>query len=404
MPSLEVIQQFVQDQLANNDFLSGGVVIVILTAALTYVRSVPRRAWDLLNQWSHTTLVVRNDNGGWNYTHLLDWLTANDKIMFRNRTLQFDKSKLVFGIGSSWFFRGWRFIRVYRAREENSHTGQLESRETLTLRAWGRNSRVLQDVIDEAVALSEGDGVRHHVNVYNTCGFEWNYIGEIPKRPLDSIILKDNKLDMMVRRIESFRDNAKKYVELGVPHRLGFLLEGPTGTGKTSTILALASHFDAQLKIVSLTSLDDTTLMRLCGEMSSSEALRFIVFEDADVLFEGRESQNKSALACVTFGGLLNAIDGLTSGVNRVTFITTNHVEKLDPALLRPGRVDVRITLDNLDFKQACGMYKRFFDDDADTFALEFTGKSSAEAQEELIRRYFHVPVVSELATLCDLS
>ncbi len=189
-----------------------------------------------------------------------------------------------------------------------------------------------------------------------------------------------------------------------MPHRLGFLLEGPTGTGKTSTILTLASHFDAQLKIVSLTSLSDSALMKLCSDLSRGSSLTFIIFEDADVLFKGRE-KHKGDINLVTFGGLLNAIDGLTSGNNRVTFITTNHVDKLDPALLRPGRVDVSMHLGNLDYNQACGMYRRFFEDDAiNSFALEFTGKSAAEAQEELIRRYFNVPVVPELTTLCDLT
>ncbi len=403
MPSLEVIQAFVLDQLANNDFLSGGVVVVVLTAILAYARSAPLRVWNAIDRWSHTSLIIRNDSSS-DYMHLLVWLTANDQIMYRNRTKQIGKTgTLVFGLGSSWFFHGWRFIRIYRAREDNSQTGTLQSRESLILRTWGRNSQVLAEIMAEAIKLSAGDGVKRYVDIYNArCG-EWNYIGQVPKRHLDSVVLKDGQLDMMVRRIESFQDNAAEYRKLGVPHRLGFLLEGPTGTGKTSTILTLASHFNARLKIVSLTSLDDSSLMKLCGEMGTTDLLMFIIFEDADVLFKGRK-KDKSSMDQVTFGGLLNAIDGLTSGNNRVTFITTNHVEKLDPALLRPGRVDVRMTLDNLDYTQACGMYRRFFHDDADPFALEFDGKSAAEAQEELIRRYFHVPVISELTTLCDLT
>lgn len=44
----------------------------------------------------------------------------------------------------------------------------------------------------------------------------------------------------------------------------------------------------------------------------------------------------------MTFSGLLNAIDGVASADERILFMTTNHVHRLDPALIRPGRVDVK--------------------------------------------------------------
>jgi mitochondrial chaperone BCS1 len=65
----------------------------------------------------------------------------------------------------------------------------------------------------------------------------------------------------------------------------------------------------------------------------------------------------------VTFSGFLNALDGVASGEERIVFMTTNHVEKLDPALIRPGRVDLMEHIDDASPEQARRLFERFFRD-----------------------------------------
>jgi chaperone BCS1 len=62
----------------------------------------------------------------------------------------------------------------------------------------------------------------------------------------------------------------------------------------------------------------------------------------------------------VTFSGFLNALDGVASGEERIIFMTTNHVEKLDPALIRPGRVDLMQLIDDATPEQASSLFNRF--------------------------------------------
>lgn len=68
----------------------------------------------------------------------------------------------------------------------------------------------------------------------------------------------------------------------------------------------------------------------------------------------------------VTFSGLLNALDGVRSQEGRILMMTTNHREKLDPALLRPGRADVHVELNNASEKQMKGLFRKFFPDSTD--------------------------------------
>jgi len=74
----------------------------------------------------------------------------------------------------------------------------------------------------------------------------------------------------------------------------------------------------------------------------------------------------------VTFSGFLNALDGVASGEERIIFMTTNHVEKLDPALIRPGRVDLMQLIDDATPEQASSLFKRFYgEEDGQTLDRE---------------------------------
>jgi mitochondrial chaperone BCS1 len=63
----------------------------------------------------------------------------------------------------------------------------------------------------------------------------------------------------------------------------------------------------------------------------------------------------------VTFSGFLNALDGVASGEERIVFMTTNHIERLDPALIRPGRVDLSELLDDASPEQARNLFTQFY-------------------------------------------
>jgi chaperone BCS1 len=67
--------------------------------------------------------------------------------------------------------------------------------------------------------------------------------------------------------------------------------------------------------------------------------------------------------SAVTFSGFLNALDGVASGEERICFMTTNHIERLDPALIRPGRVDLSLFIGDATPNQAKRLYLQFYRD-----------------------------------------
>lgn len=103
---------------------------------------------------------------------------------------------------------------------------------------------------------------------------------------------------------------------------------------------------------------------RLDRELNCAPKNSIILLEDIDGIFVKRESvsrQKRKGECQVTFSGLLNALDGARSQEGSIIFMTTNHIEKLDPALLRPGRCDIRVKLNNASHVQMQNMFSRFF-------------------------------------------
>ena len=131
------------------------------------------------------------------------------------------------------------------------------------------------------------------------------------------------------------------YHERGIPYRRGYLLHGPPGCGKSSFIYALAGHLKYDICMLSLNS-DGLNDDRLEQALSSVPQQSIVLLEDIDAAFVQRNRNDAVGRGGgVSFSGLLNAIDGVASGEQRVVFMTTNFIERLDPALIRPGRVDL---------------------------------------------------------------
>jgi len=115
---------------------------------------------------------------------------------------------------------------------------------------------------------------------------------------------------------------------------------------------------------------DDRLNRALCDAPSNS----IILLEDVDGIFVEREAVDKHNYhrrRRVTFAGLLNALDGIRSQEGRIIFMTTNHREKLDPALLRPGRSDMQVKLDNASAHQMENLFLKFHPNNKED-ALEF--------------------------------
>lgn len=286
-------------------------------------------------------------------------------------------------------FRGRR-VWVSHYREESSSLKNLIQDEEIVLRVFGKDVSILRDLIEEA-RQQELERSRKYLKVYVAQRGWWEQSQSLMRRPLDSVILPEGIAEMVRDDLAKFLASEDWYREKGIPYRRGYLFYGEPGSGKSSLAIALASEFDLPVYWMSLQGegMNDNTLVRLLQNMQRPSLL---LLEDIDTTFDGRKSEGK-----VTFSGLLNALDGVVAA-HTVVVMTTNHLDKIDPALIRPGRVDLKVEFAKASESQLKRLYLRFFPNDtagADRFAVEARGSTMAEAQEELLRRVQHGDSVS---------
>ena len=210
----------------------------------------------------------------------------------------------------------------------------------------------------------------------------WSSRASRNKKTMDTIALDADMKEMIVTDIERFLASEEWYQKLGLPWNRGYMLCGPPGCGKTTLIKALSFTYELDIYYLSL------------GEVASDEALKslfgqlparcMLVLEDVDcmtdvlhrrdeaedlkmddeiaVVTAGCKKKNKkSDFNTLTLSAVLNLLDGVVSSHGRVLVMTSNHPEKLDPALLRPGRCDVTVTLGKCSISQIKQFYKIYF-------------------------------------------
>lgn len=256
------------------------------------------------------------------------------------------------------------FIFVNRVRESKSqdlHTGRPW--ETITLTTLYAHRHIFEDLFTEAHAHA-AKAHEGKTTIYNSWGAEWRPFGQPRrKRPLESVILDEGVKERIVEDVQDFLASGKWYHDRGIPYRRGYLLYGPPGTGKSSFIQALAGELDYDIAILNLSErgLTDDRLNHLLTIVPNRT---LVLLEDVDAAFSNRRVQTEAdgyRGANVTFSGLLNSLDGVASAEERILFLTTNHVDRLDEALVRPGRVDMTVRLGEVSRYQVGCLWDRFY-------------------------------------------
>lgn len=262
--------------------------------------------------------------------------------------------------------------------------------EKISLSVFGRSPGYLADFLQAAIdarAARETDTLSVYIpNPFH--GGDWMRARLGSRRPLSSVVLKAGQGEALLADLERFFDSRERYARLGVPWRRGYLLHGPPGTGKTSLVTALASELHLNVCTLSLASpiVTDEKIHTLLAAVPQRSLL---LIEDVDAFFRERDAAH--AQVRLSFSGFLNALDGVATQEGMVLFMTTNHLDRLDPALIRAGRIDERVELGWADEDQLRRLYRKFHDDPAaaEAFAREKAGRklSPAAVQGELMAR-----------------
>ncbi|KAF9524620.1 hypothetical protein CPB83DRAFT_897770 [Crepidotus variabilis] len=316
------------------------------------------------------------------------------------------------------YYRG-HWLRVRRGKRQDTGC------EMLSISVVARSNAILKQLVLQAKKEYEAESVHRIQIYFADIHGSWRWTDSRHKRPLSSIVLNQGVKESLVDDTKDFLRSEKWYADRGIPFRRGYLLHGVPGSGKSSLIHALAGQLGLDIYVVSLSAswISDNTLMTLMGRVPARCVLlledldaafvRSTTREEGDEDGEGEDGENGgsggaggndsfpgftsgfwsgnssssgggfsssygysssrsrrsnryrsdglSDMNTLSLSGLLNALDGVAASEGRLLFATTNHLERLDPALSRPGRMDVWVEFRNASQWQAEALFRNFF-------------------------------------------
>jgi mitochondrial chaperone BCS1 len=380
----------------HNQFAAGGLLLMIIGGLGVYLRAVPQSLWGWLVCQTTMVVTVKDDDAA--FVWVKEWFLEQDFLKRIRRvdldtTLRGETLAMVPAPGRHWFWHAGRPFTVEFYRSEETHGWSPKQSEVLTFRTIGRSREFLRGFVDEVVACHEKRvAMMSSLFVYDD---PWTRVlGYVPRR-LESVILEPGEKEHLIQDIQRFKLSRKRYCELGVPYHRGYLFYGPPGTGKTSLASALAQEFGVSIYSINLNDFNDRTLMAAVNEVPANSA---ILFEDIDCMASGKArvapvewSSTNGPMNCddreealdrmgVTLSGLLNVLDGFSAPEDVLFVMTTNRIEILDQALLRPGRIDYRLYMGEASDHQKVELYRRFFPSSSEAEAVMFVETHPAAA------------------------
>jgi chaperone BCS1 len=367
---LDILKNFIQnfsDYSKEYPIISGSLSLWFLGTSTWLLKSLPHNIMDFLkrNLTTELTLVSTGDS----FHLFLKWFQENN-FSNNSRTIKISNGRWgsddmikAMGYGNHYFIFNRTIIKLSLSMLDSSASEIIKDQ--IQMRILGRSHKTF-DKIFEAIKDKDLDKDKIIIHKFND---HWYRASEQRTRSLDSIYLNYGVKETIINFIKSFREREKFNLYHGINHQTAIMLYGPPGTGKTSLIKAIATYFNLKIFYLNASSLSKIEIA-----FSSLPENSLVVIEDIDsdkILHNRGEeivevsglnhvsnleitkkqavSIDDSFFSFTNLSDVLNAIDGLHCSHGRILLATTNHLEKLDPALIRSGRFDLKIKIDYAD-------------------------------------------------------
>ena len=199
----------------------------------------------------------------------------------------------------------------------------------------------------------------------------------------------DAKINEDVRK---FKNRKEWYEANGIPWKLTFLFHGETGTGKSALITHIANLLNYPIYRVNLSIVPIGELSTLIAGIPGGSVLAFEDFDDSDGLNSRQATDENLAKMKGRLTEFLNVFRGILEVNGLVTILTTNHIEKLDKAILSPGRIDSLIEIKPMEFDQVEHFFQHFYGESLGCMECDYIPIPAAEVFQKASTSDFSDP------------
>lgn len=363
-----LLEQF-KVALQSNQFLAGGLFLGLLSLIGYKLRDYANFLWIKFKTLTIFSVYIDDSYYGM-YRQFTNWYNSKYPEKFRNveaiSKMSYDivsrkhmmKLELKQFMDSNFIWYKRRLIFIQKERETFSSS---TSRDNFYVNKYIVRGFLAKDAIldllrtigEYEIKLIE-DEQRVAIHFYDEYWHDNNKENCVIKS-FDQLFFKEK--EQIISILKTFKENFNRYFELGVPYKTGFLFFGPGGTGKSSTATAIANYLNYPIYCLNLSAIEkDSQLIRAISSIPSKSIL---LLEDIDRFLPANCDKAKFNL-----GTLLNCIDGNSSLNNCVIIMTTNHINNIDPVLIRSGRIDHKIEISYPEKENVEQMLSKFFKQD----------------------------------------
>lgn len=292
------------------------------------------------------------------FTQLLSWLSNYKGFKYSKSAhyVGYDKGN-IFGIGFGSHFIIYKFRLFIISMHKIEAVGTAEPTSELIIKTIGFSKQPIFNLLNDILVFDNNE-----ILLIDWVDDSHNYV-KLDERDINTVILNKELKQEIIHNIDEFINSEELYKKSGIPHKMGIVLHGKPGTGKTSLIKAIATKYRFNVHSISLNNISEENLKNVLTYNENGEYI-IIVFEDIDVAKSTHDRENNivtSNRKQVDLAGILNTLDGLANANNIIFIATTNHIQKLDPALLRAGRFDYHYELDYFNYDEVQQYSKLMF-------------------------------------------
>lgn len=389
-----------------NPLLTGVISLWSLGVFSYFFKDIPIKIWRTIIKFSTTTVTLTSMNDS--FHNFMKWYEKKGYAQ-KGRYIKIKNGKygwgtitksLGYGIHYFWYKRRLIILNMININNLNS-----DDKDIITMTLIGRSHKIFDEIFNEILSEDED---KNKFKIQKFYKDNWLCSSEQRKRKLKTIFLREGVKETIINHLDSFLSREQWYLDKGIPYQTGILLYGPPGTGKTSIIKSISGYFNKPLYILnssmlcnldkallelpekSIICIEDIDTNTIVSTRKKRENEDMSIISDIDSLFKGNPSN---------LSDILNSIDGVQSIHGRILILTTNHKDRIDPALLRPGRIDLQIEIgyvDNFILKQFFNTFYFGFQIPSDFKIKE--NVSSAMVQNLILQNlYDHQKVLDEL-------
>lgn len=363
--------------LKDNKFASGGLLLMVLGYVGKTLADFVPSVFNFVKNRLITSFDITNDTDVFDWVNL--YLKEHKFILTPNKFSIYMKSKARYIVDSDddeelkyfyipgvGFYLGKinnNFFWFYKTREEKkAQVGRSASSylETFYIQTFKKNKNIINDMVEKA-KIEYTKCLENKIKIYTAGNYgEWNSSLELEKRSISSVFLENEYEYELLKDARYFLNNKNFYVDLGIPYKRSYLFYGPPGTGKTSIIKALAGEIRKNLYILPISEFSNlNNFMSLLGEIKPNS---IVLLEDIESFFDETKKGNENTQETkISYRDLLNIFDGVLTPEGIIFCLTSNDISKINPSMLRSGRIDVKKYIGYMTDSQKEKMIKHFY-------------------------------------------